>query len=67
VRLSSTLSTCILKTFRDGDTSTSLGKLFQSMIALNVKKLLMLKENLSLCNLHPLHPVFIGVLVKKSL
>ena len=36
--LSSTLSNCILKTSSDGDSTASLGRLFQWMIVLTVKK-----------------------------
>lgn len=38
MRLSSTLSDCILKASSDGDSTTSLGVLFQLMSALNEKK-----------------------------
>lgn len=41
MRLSSTLSGCVLKTSSDGDSAMSLGRLFQSLIVLIEKISLM--------------------------
>ena len=55
MRLSSTLSSRILKTSSDGDSTTSLGRLFQWLIALTVRNVFLIRRwNLSHCNLYPL-------------
>ena len=70
--LSSTLSNCILKTSSDGDSTASLGRLFQWMIVLTVKKnkqylSCVEVKPLSWCNLYPLPLVFsMWLLVKRE-
>jgi len=54
----SATSTCFLNTSRDGDSTTSLGSLFQCLTTLSVQKISLI-SNLYLpwCNLRPLPPV----------
>ena len=50
----STTSKWFLKTSRDGDSTTSLGSLFQCLATLSVKKFFLITNlNLPLCNLRP--------------
>jgi len=59
MRLSSTLSNTSLKTSSNGDTTMSLGRLFQWEVILTIKKFFpMSRWNLSRCNLHPLPLVY---------
>jgi len=48
----STISTGLLKSSRDGDSTTSLGSLFQCLTAISVKKFFLSKENIQ--SKHPL-------------
>lgn len=66
--LSSTLSTLLLKAFSGDDSTTYLGRLFQWVIVLTVKKFfIMSRWNLSQYNLFPSSPVFpIWLLVKRE-
>ena len=50
----SATSTCLLNTSRDGDSTTSLGSLFQCWTTLSVKKFFLISSlNLPWCNLRP--------------
>lgn len=69
MRFSGTLFSHILKTSSDEDSTMSLARLYQWMIVLTVKNFfLILKQNLSRCNLYALPLVFsMWLLVKREL
>lgn len=67
MRSSSTLSNHILKTSSDGDSTTSLGRLFQSLAVLTLKNFVLIARwSLSWCSLNPLPLVFSMCLTVKG-
>jgi len=62
------MSTCFLNTSRDGDSTISLGSLFQCFITLSVKKFFLISSlNLLWCNLRPFPLVLLLVTGEKRL